>query len=144
MKSNINCCICKKPIYKRPSDKNGHNTCSYSCRNKYFSGERSFAYKHGKYINGKRDKIRDRKNDKLRRIAYKEKAIKLLGGKCIKCGYSKCIASLDFHHKNLEDKDKNIKDILMRTWLKVEKELKKCILLCSNCHRELHWEENNE
>lgn len=58
---------------------------------------------------------------------------------CGICEYSKCFAALDFHHKEHEKKEKNIARILI---LKITderiKEIKKCEILCSNCHRELH------
>ena len=63
---------------------------------------------------------------------------KLLGGKCKFCSYNKCLAALDFHHFT-EDKEGNvsriIKDLSKQKGLK---EIRKCILLCANCHRELH------
>ncbi len=58
---------------------------------------------------------------------------------CKICEYSKCFAALDFHHKDHTKKEKGIGKILV---LKVTeeriKEVKKCEILCSNCHRELH------
>jgi len=70
-------------------------------------------------------------------------AVIMFGGKCQICGYDRCINALEFHHL-----DKNTKDekpsyiILRRSWEKVKKELDKCILVCANCHREIHAEEN--
>lgn len=125
-KPNLKCYICQKPIYRIPSKWNGHNVCSYACRNKYYSKEKSFAYKHGKCVmdkNGKagRNEERDRTRDKLRRIAFKIKAINYLGGKCQICGYDKCIASLDFHHKDPKLKNKSIKDLSLGSWEKYKK-----------------------
>ena len=77
----------------------------------------------------------------IRKHKNKCRAIQLLGGKCQRCGYNKCIAALDFHHKDGEEKENNIGTII-QTWSKVAKELHKCELLCSNCHRELHWRED--
>ena len=59
---------------------------------------------------------------------------------CTKCGESH-IACLDFHH--LSDKEIDIAAITNYMWSKnkIDKELSKCIVLCSNCHRKLHWEE---
>lgn len=47
-------------------------------------------------------------------------------------------AALEFHHKNPEDKDFAIGGNMNRGWEFVKKELYKCILLCSNCHRIQH------
>lgn len=47
-------------------------------------------------------------------------------------------ACLDFHHLDESQKEDNIAELTMsRT--KLEKEIKKCIILCSNCHRKLHY-----
>jgi hypothetical protein len=73
----------------------------------------------------------------------KEKAINLFGGKCQICGYDKCMGALDFHHINGE-KEHNISTILIQLkWERVKEELDKCILLCSNCHREVHYNHVN-
>ena len=67
----------------------------------------------------------------------KKKLVKLFGGKCIKCGYNKCIQALHFHHRNPEEKEFSI----ARTGKSFEacvKEAKKCDLLCANCHAQAH------
>lgn len=68
----------------------------------------------------------------------KEKAVQMLGGKCSQCGYNKNNAALDFHHVNPEEKETTWYGMRSKEWEFIEQELKKCILLCSNCHRELH------
>lgn len=73
-----------------------------------------------------------------RRIKIKEDAVKYKGGKCIKCGYNKYIGALEFHHINQDEKDFEISNGNCKSWDKIIIELDKCILLCSNCHRELH------
>lgn len=74
------------------------------------------------------------------RSKVKEKAIKFLGGKCCKCGYDKCFDALDFHHMNSDNKTDTISNMLKnpRKINLIIEEVKKCVLLCSNCHRELH------
>lgn len=61
---------------------------------------------------------------------------------CAICGYSECVASLDFHHVNPADKNFYINTAAMnRRTDKIVKELNKCILLCKNCHAKIHYEE---
>jgi len=73
-----------------------------------------------------------------RRKGLKEKSIKILGRRCKICGYSKCITALEFHHPK-SNKEGNVITLLKNeSRQKLLKEVEKCILLCANCHRELH------
>ena len=66
-------------------------------------------------------------------------AIEYKGGKCIACGYNKCSRALDFHHIDPSTKEFGIAQKgYTRSWSRVKDELDKCMLLCSNCHREVH------
>jgi hypothetical protein len=67
------------------------------------------------------------------------------GGKCEKCGYCENLGSLDFHHRDSNEKEGKLD---MRTlsnstmkWILLEFE--KCQVLCSNCHRETHYPDLN-
>lgn len=70
--------------------------------------------------------------------AKKLKAIDLLGGNCEKCKETD-FYKLCFHHENKEDKENNISALSGRRWSVIEKEVKKCTLLCQNCHHEEHF-----
>ena len=72
----------------------------------------------------------------IRRYLTKQKAIAFLGGKCKRCGYSAHPAALEFHHRS--GKDFAIGQVANKSWSVIVKELKKCDLLCSNCHRIEH------
>jgi len=87
------------------------------------------------YLKNKK-KIYKKKRDRIRN--YKIELLSGLGGKCVNCGYKKCPASLDFHHKG--DKESEVM-VLLKNYSKEKalKEAKKCIVLCANCHRELHY-----
>jgi len=80
----------------------------------------------------------DRFYIKILAWAKKIKAIEILGSKCEKCGNSN-IFHLTFHHKDKDDKEFRISKIKNYRWSIIEKEIKKCILLCHNCHNELHF-----
>lgn len=73
----------------------------------------------------------------VRRITIKKRAIEYLSGKCFLCGYNKCYQAMDFHHKDNEMKEFTISGWYNLSWEKLRKELDKCVLLCSNCHREV-------
>ena len=71
---------------------------------------------------------------------FSGKMYKLYKG-CNICGYNKCADALDFHHTNndKEDKEKEVGQLVGRGKLKeMVEEIKKCEVLCANCHRELH------
>lgn len=61
-----------------------------------------------------------------------------MGGKCQICGYGNCLEALDFHHIHPEEKTFNFNKGQTKSWDVNIEELKKCVLLCSNCHREVH------
>jgi len=65
-------------------------------------------------------------------------AVEYLGGKCIECSYNKHTCALDIHHLDPSIKDKNFNR--MRGWCKerILNEIKNCVLLCRNCHAEVH------
>lgn len=119
MKNDITyriCTLCKKSLeeneinfYKRK--RGGFNSRCKSCSIKY----------HVKKV----------KNLKLKSIEYK-------GGKCIVCGYNKCARSLDFHHLDPSEKAFAMSDRHTHNFNKMKIELDKCILICKNCHGELH------
>jgi hypothetical protein len=73
---------------------------------------------------------------KIRRYRTKKLAVALLGGKCKRCGFKGHHSIFDFHHR--ENKDFNIGSAANKSWTVIETELKKCDLLCSNCHRLEH------
>lgn len=73
--------------------------------------------------------------DRQRKI--KLQAIEYKGGKCIDCGYNKCIAALEFHHLDPSTKDLSM-NWRLRSFEKIKFELDKCVLLCCRCHRERH------
>ncbi len=60
------------------------------------------------------------------------------GGKCVICGYDKCLDALDFHHKNPEEKKFSLREYRGRAYKTQLAEAEKCMLVCANCHREIH------
>ncbi|QQG34078.1 HNH nuclease domain-containing protein [Aeromonas phage ZPAH1] len=69
---------------------------------------------------------------------FKDKCLEYKGYSCSKCGYSKCKAALEFHHVDPRHKDFQISRRFTMKWENVMKELDKCIVVCANCHREIH------
>jgi hypothetical protein len=78
------------------------------------------------------------------RHKLKQKSVDYKGGKCSLCGYDKNISALQFHHKDPEKKDFSISKVKSSSWKFIKPELDKCILLCSNCHSEIHAKERDD
>jgi hypothetical protein len=77
-------------------------------------------------------------------VAKRRKKVRLMaieygGGSCQLCGYKKCNRALGFHHKDSTKKDFGLSASgLTRSWEKTKAELDKCLLVCANCHMEIH------
>lgn len=74
---------------------------------------------------------------KILALAKKYRAINYLGGKCENCGEDRFFR-LSFHHVDGEKKENTINILKYKSWIKMEKEVNKCKLLCKNCHHEFH------
>ena len=117
------CPICEKKkeldeFYPRSADDRKHEPCGYckTCSNAY----------HTKRV----------RRVKIRMIGYK-------GGECVDC--KKTLFDFhpdlfDFHHRDSTQKDINFNRIKYQKWDYIKKELDKCNLMCSNCHRTLEAE----
>lgn len=57
---------------------------------------------------------------------------------CVRCGYDKCVAAIDFHHIDPTEKDFNIASRQCISKERLSNEVNKCIVICRNCHAELH------
>jgi 5-methylcytosine-specific restriction endonuclease McrA len=76
-------------------------------------------------------------------VEYRRKkklwALNYLGNKCSVCGYDKCLQALEFHHKMAKDKEFQLSKYTHCSYKVLKDELDKCTLVCSNCHREIHY-----
>jgi hypothetical protein len=73
-------------------------------------------------------------------VLFEKKLKRIVGGEyaCMCCGYNKCAAALDFHHLNPDTKDRGIAVMKNYSEKRLRLEIAKCILVCANCHREIH------
>ena len=102
-------------------------------RNKYMR-----EYRKRKPLTQKQKKSYSKRKRNLLRNK-RQKLVDMFGGECSICGYKKCIWALDFHHKDKKIKEKSVSK--NNDFNKMVKEAKKCILVCTNCHREIHSNE---
>lgn len=77
-------------------------------------------------------------SQKKRGLARKLDLVAQLGGKCTSCGYNTNLAGLAFHHLHGKEFQLDVRALSNRKLDSVLKEMKKCILLCHNCHAEIH------
>ena len=86
---------------------------------------------------GKKKKVSNTEAVESWRKRKKKALVEYKGGKCQCCGYSRCIEALEFHHL-----DPNIKSFTIsgksKSFNSLKSEVDKCILVCSNCHKEIH------
>lgn len=110
-----NCIVCSKQLSGRQQ-----KYCSNKCKNA---------------VNQNYTKQQER--GKTRRLAL----IQSLGGCCQICGYNKNYAALCFHHTDpsIKEHKLTIREMSNNTFDKILKESEKCILLCHNCHMEIHY-----
>lgn len=79
----------------------------------------------------------------LKGLKKKSILIQENGGSCLLCGYSKCLASLDFHHRDPATKLFRVGGAYSRSLNSLREEVSKCDLLCRNCHTELHYSQGD-
>lgn len=74
------------------------------------------------------------------RTRRKHLFLDIMGNKCQLCGYDKNEKALEFHHINPEEKEFSLSDCALKKLDDVYNELRKCILVCANCHRIIHYD----
>ncbi len=82
---------------------------------------------------------RHARNVHQRARRLREQLIKEAGGCCTRCSYARCPNALEFHHRDPSTKLFGLTALNLRrkTLEQVQLELKKCELVCANCHREI-------
>jgi transposase len=73
-----------------------------------------------------------------RRRRVKAALVEEAGGRCVLCGYDRCLAALEFHHVDPAQKAFAISRAgVTRSIDSARREAAKCVLVCANCHSEL-------
>ena len=74
------------------------------------------------------------------RTKFRNTISEIMGGYCCKiCGYNKCLEAIEFHHIEPALKEWKLSELLTHKKETIETELSKGILVCANCHREVHY-----
>lgn len=111
----MKCVICETPLSGKQT-----KFCSVRCKN-----VRHQSYP-AQYQRGFQRKLR---------------LVRMAGGKCPECGYQKNLGALVFHHVDPSKKKFKLdaRHLSNRSWKSCLNEFAKVVLLCSNCHTELHF-----
>lgn len=108
---------------------------AYICRTCNVEGQEHF-YHNAKYQCKACWNARTAQTGKDKIKALKEE----YGGKCSVCGYDKCFDALEFHHSDPKAKEFHLGERRGLSIKKLREELDKCILVCRNCHTEIHYQ----
>lgn len=98
---------------------------------------RSYQRRH--YLRNKKKYIENKNKYKEIGKEYMQKV--KATSRCEFCGESH-IAVLDFHHKDHTTKSFSLSGCYGKSIATVQAEIDKCIVLCSNCHRKLHYSQS--
>jgi hypothetical protein len=85
-----------------------------------------------------------RMNVMMRRDKHKQQLVEYFNNKCYDCQNSFPVCCYDFHHIDPSLKSFEIAPRLDGNINTIMEEVKKCIMLCSNCHRIRHYKDKRE
>lgn len=106
--------------------------CSDECRKLEKNNREKKRWQDRKKLSPSEQVVDYRKRQKILAVEYK-------GGKCIICSYNKYVGALHFHHLEPSEKDFSIASAGKTIpFEKMKNELDKCVLVCGNCHSEIH------
>ena len=111
------------------------------CKNKFIANniKRLYCYECSPQGLNPTDALRFKKRK------VKNMLINYKGGKCSICGYDKCQGALQFHHLDPNEKEFTLSQVNLNdtdfSIEKMKKEVDKCILVCANCHSEIHYKD---
>lgn len=136
----------KEEVFNKPGNPEAENTKTKKyCPNCDKVYDRSNFYQRRGICDSVYCKTCTNKLTVIRQKELKSKMVEYKGGKCQNpnCptpgGYNRCLGALEFHHIDPTKKDFSLSHLKRYAFNEVVKEeLDKCILLCANCHREIH------
>lgn len=146
------CFMCKilKPkeeFYKKSDHSTGYSTYCKICASKM--QKESYAKNREHHLERARQWRKEPHNNILEYARHKthlqlgiEAITEAKKNGCSICGYNKCIAALDFHHTNDSPKKTAVSKMRNHNISKLKEEISKCIVVCANCHREIHAGQN--
>lgn len=130
--------ICSKCKQSKSTDEFNKNRSKHDGLNSFCrecARQKAREYYHSGYYN-KRVWQESRK----KRVDANNAYLESLSLRCEKCGEDHP-AVIDFHHADPAEKEIKISQARHNGWSieRLQREIDKCMILCANCHRKLHW-----
>jgi hypothetical protein len=127
-------CGTEKPFsefHRKTDSRDGHVCDCRDCAN---------AKAREKYSRSERYRDKQKNTRSVRRADVLAQIDRAKGAPCSACGKKFPPVAMDFHHRVQAPENKGISNLANRGfgWPRIEKEIRKCILLCANCHRLKH------
>lgn len=115
-----------KVVYNRKGQPHNCKGCGETNPAKFYGHKRSYCGScHNDYA------VERTRKQKLKIVDY-------MGGSCNLCGFNAWVSALEVHHLEPETKDPLFGSFTSWKWSRIIEELKRCVLLCSNCHAGVH------
>jgi hypothetical protein len=113
------CSTCAAPLRGRQ-----RRFCSHRCKNQDTNN------RHQNYA-----------AQSARGLQRKVELVARFGGRCARCGYDRNLAALAWHHLDprMKSFELDLRTLSNRSFEAIDREVRKCILLCANCHAEAHF-----
>ena len=94
-----------------------------------------------KALSGERRRVKRNKTRTKQAVFIRDYINGIKGRGCQLCGYNRCLSAIEFHHVG-NGKNFEMSSVGSRSLQQVKDEISRCVVICANCHCEIHAEEN--
>jgi hypothetical protein len=136
-----NSCGQKKELSEYSKNSNGRDGLDWYCRD--CKKDKASKYYQDKIRDERKKESPKKRKDrllysKIQKDKFRQYIQDIKSRGCCMCS-EKTLQCLDFHHTNPKDKKYDISDMISHNIEKIIIEIQKCIVVCSNCHRKIHY-----
>jgi hypothetical protein len=124
-------CQCKKDLLSFPAKKKSKDGHASWCRDCFKASWEKRYYENHQHYRDSHNRSRNQIREQNARMVFEH----LSKHPCIKCGESDPVV-LEFDHRDESEKTESVSNLIRNSsWMRIELEIKKCDVLCANCHR---------